>query len=671
MRRFQAAMTPLLGVLVLVASAAHAMTVTQVIDASGGGPGAALDSPWGIVSDAANHVYVVGFDTNNVLERAPDGTITEILDGSGDGVHPLTGPESLAIAPDGTLYVACVGSDNVFKRPPGGAWTQIVDASGDGVHPLQYPHGLATDAAGNVFVADTATDSVFRVDAAGVVTRVVDGTGDGLGHTLDEPQALATDGAGNLYVAGQRSNNVLRVTPAGTVSLFLATSPSYPLTYPSALATHGTDVYVGTFTSRRVFRIAAGGAVTQITSGIDARHLVARDDGLVFVSGSNVRRIIGVRPGGPDCLVIDDTGDGTNPFGIGTEFTYTPAGDVFASAVSWDAVFRIADACQGPSFDLTGRWYLTLTGSDGSTSQDVQDWVQSGFAITVTDPDTNQVAYTGTIDDRDHVSLASVSQVCNGFFCCTAQTIVADANPDGSGWGGTLSNNGFVSFQCGAFSSYSVVANRCGNGVVDPGEACEDGNEDTGDGCDPSCRLEPCWACAGSPSVCAPAPRACTGITKTGGVSLKVKAAVNGRPASFKWQLSHGAASTLADLGDPTTTTAYDLCIFDRSGPVPALLLHAKVPPGSEWKPLGAKGFSYKSGDDGAPDGIQRLRVQSGTKSKISLLANGPALQTPALPLALPLTIELITGDACFSESYSSAGVQHNDAARAQLRADP
>jgi fibro-slime domain-containing protein len=35
----------------------------------------------------------------------------------------------------------------------------------------------------------------------------------------------------------------------------------------------------------------------------------------------------------------------------------------------------------------------------------------------------------------------------------------------------------------------------CGDGVVDPGEQCDDANDRVGDGCDASCRLEPGWAC--------------------------------------------------------------------------------------------------------------------------------------------------------------------------------
>jgi len=31
----------------------------------------------------------------------------------------------------------------------------------------------------------------------------------------------------------------------------------------------------------------------------------------------------------------------------------------------------------------------------------------------------------------------------------------------------------------------------CGDGILDPGEECDDGNNVNGDGCDENCRIEP------------------------------------------------------------------------------------------------------------------------------------------------------------------------------------
>ncbi|EYF06985.1 DUF4215 domain-containing protein [Chondromyces apiculatus] len=44
----------------------------------------------------------------------------------------------------------------------------------------------------------------------------------------------------------------------------------------------------------------------------------------------------------------------------------------------------------------------------------------------------------------------------------------------------------------------------CGNGIVETGEQCDDGNLNAGDGCAAACAIEPGYACLGSPSVCVP-----------------------------------------------------------------------------------------------------------------------------------------------------------------------
>ena len=42
----------------------------------------------------------------------------------------------------------------------------------------------------------------------------------------------------------------------------------------------------------------------------------------------------------------------------------------------------------------------------------------------------------------------------------------------------------------------------CGNGIIDPGEQCDDGNTNSGDGCSLTCTLEAGWECIGEPSLC-------------------------------------------------------------------------------------------------------------------------------------------------------------------------
>ena len=46
----------------------------------------------------------------------------------------------------------------------------------------------------------------------------------------------------------------------------------------------------------------------------------------------------------------------------------------------------------------------------------------------------------------------------------------------------------------------------CGDGIVVGSEVCDDGNTATGDGCSASCLVEAGWQCTGEPSACTPLP---------------------------------------------------------------------------------------------------------------------------------------------------------------------
>ncbi len=59
-----------------------------------------------------------------------------------------------------------------------------------------------------------------------------------------------------------------------------------------------------------------------------------------------------------------------------------------------------------------------------------------------------------------------------------------------------------------------LITEVCGDGALDPGEACDDGNTRDGDGCSTSCAVEAGFTCVGQPSSCTPTNQVeCGGIT--------------------------------------------------------------------------------------------------------------------------------------------------------------
>src|SRR5262249_36756068 len=53
----------------------------------------------------------------------------------------------------------------------------------------------------------------------------------------------------------------------------------------------------------------------------------------------------------------------------------------------------------------------------------------------------------------------------------------------------------------GSSATPDAAATPCGNGVIDPGEQCDDFNAASGDGCSASCQLEAGFVC---PTIGAP-----------------------------------------------------------------------------------------------------------------------------------------------------------------------
>lgn len=69
-----------------------------------------------------------------------------------------------------------------------------------------------------------------------------------------------------------------------------------------------------------------------------------------------------------------------------------------------------------------------------------------------------------------------------------------------------FNNDGVYTGAGEASSTQVVVVNNCGNGVINPGETCDDVNKANGDGCSSTCQVEQGWTCNGAPSVCIQLP---------------------------------------------------------------------------------------------------------------------------------------------------------------------
>ncbi|HWP67056.1 MAG TPA: hypothetical protein VNO26_14250 [Candidatus Limnocylindria bacterium] len=163
-------------------------------------------------------------------------------------------------------------------------------------------------------------------------------------------------------------------------------------------------------------------------------------------------------------------------------------------------------------------------------------------------------------------------------------------------------------------------------------------------------------------SGCDPAPRAgCATPTKS---LLVVKPNDNPSKRRLTWKWLKGTAAA-NDFGAPDVTDAYALCVYADG----ALLASADAPASGTcgtnpcWRNRAANGFKY-SDSEATPSGLLKLMLKPGTgTAKIVAKGRGTNLALPALPLVLPVTVQVQgSHGACWEHAYDAAGVVRNDA---------
>jgi len=97
-----------------------------------------LNSPKGVVVDAAGDVYIADTGNGRILEVTPVGSITKTTTVAGTGVNGYSGDGDLATSAQ-----------------------------------LNNPYGVALDAAGNIYITDTNNQRIRMVSAAtGIIATV-------------------------------------------------------------------------------------------------------------------------------------------------------------------------------------------------------------------------------------------------------------------------------------------------------------------------------------------------------------------------------------------------------------------------------------------------------------------------------------------------------------------
>lgn len=179
-----------------------------------------------LICDIGNHrIRQVEFSTGTIETYAGTGDRQPTPDGARVKGAPLNGPRTIAISPDGDLYLALREGNAIYRIAPKTATIHHVAGTGEQGYAgdggparaasFAGPKGLAY-ARGNLYVADTENHVVRRIElATGIITTVLgtgqrgDGSGpDPLRCALSRPHGVFVDAAGVLYVGDSEAHRI-------------------------------------------------------------------------------------------------------------------------------------------------------------------------------------------------------------------------------------------------------------------------------------------------------------------------------------------------------------------------------------------------------------------------------------------------------------------------------
>lgn len=177
----------------------------RVIGGPGGEPGR-FNTPHGIAVAPDGTLYIADAGNHRIQHLSAEGEVLHTWGSQSLSADAPAGtfnePWSVAVAPDGSVFVADTWNHRIQKFTADGQFLASWGYFGQAEAPDAFwgPRELAVDAEGRVYVTDTGNKRIVIFDGDGNYITEFGGRGFEPGQ-FDEPMGIDIDSAGNVYVA--------------------------------------------------------------------------------------------------------------------------------------------------------------------------------------------------------------------------------------------------------------------------------------------------------------------------------------------------------------------------------------------------------------------------------------------------------------------------------------
>ncbi|MBL0275016.1 MAG: fibronectin type III domain-containing protein [Anaeromyxobacter sp.] len=307
-------------------------------------PRAAAMAPDGslYLADSGNH-RVRRVSPGGLIETvAGTGVAAYGGDGGSGRSATLSTPSGLAIGPDGSVLIADTGNQAVRRLRPDGVLVTVAGGNGRGLDGdggpatlarLDGPQGVAVASDGTLFIADTGNHAIRVVSSDGLIrtlagTGVAGSAGDGglaRNAALSGPASIALAGDGSVYVAdtgNDRIRRIANVVSDTAISGSVASADGSQRYQFDLYGRHVRTIWTATGAVRHEFGYDAEGRLVSVADGDGNLTALERDPAgrpTAIVAPNGQRTLLGVNGQG----LLESI---TRPGGEATRFGYAPGG---------------------------------------------------------------------------------------------------------------------------------------------------------------------------------------------------------------------------------------------------------------------------------------------------------------------------------------------------------